>query len=75
MHLDFFKAIAGTAVAAAGAGIEREKAGFELGGFGGIRFAKELADGFKGTQHDGRGGTRGAGHRRLIDEFDAAKVL
>jgi len=75
LHLDFFKAVAGAAVAAAGPGIEREKAGFEAGGGGGLRLAKKLADGFKGTQQDSRGGTRGAGHRGLIDEFDAAEVL
>ena len=55
LHFDFFEAVAGAAVAAAVAGVEREVTGGEGGGFRLIGFAEELADRVEGAEEHGGG--------------------
>ena len=71
LHLDFFEAVPGAAVTAAGPGVKGKEAGGEIEG---LRFGGEgekLADGIEGTEKDRWGGARGAGDGGLIDELDA----
>ena len=56
LHLDLFEAVAGAALTAAWAGVERKVAGGEFVGFCGRSLGKELAEVFKSAEEDGRGG-------------------
>ena len=75
LHFDFFEAVSGAAVAAAGSGVEGEEAGAQLAGLGLGSAGEKLADGIEGTEENGGRGARGAGDGGLIDEFDAAEML
>ena len=75
LHFDLFEAVAGTALAASGAGVEGKVSGGEFAGFGGGGEGEELADVLEGAEEDGGSGTRGAGERGLVDELHAGEFV
>lgn len=75
LHLDFFKAVSGATVAAAGPGVEGEEASGQLANLGLGCAGEKLANRIEGSEENSGGGARGAGDGGLIDEFDAGEVL
>src|SRR4051812_3708719 len=70
LHLDLLETVPATALATARPGVEREGAGRQPLRAGFIRRGEKFANGIENTKVNGRGGTRRAGERRLIDHDD-----
>ncbi len=74
LHLDLLEAIAETALAASGSGVEGEVAGLESSRFGFGGEGEKLADGLEGSEVDGGGGFGGFGEGSLVDELDGVNT-